>query len=104
MEYLLIDWLEDCNQKWIPIGTNNIMVKALYLFSSLNEKKLKGVTIIFSASRGWFEILKLKLECIMKSFTSHGKKLQLIQLEMCGNICLTAQITLWLQKLSLSCY
>jgi hypothetical protein len=23
MEYLLIIWLEDCNKKWIPIGSNN---------------------------------------------------------------------------------
>jgi hypothetical protein len=55
MEYLLITWLDDCNQKRIPIGTNNIMVKALNLFSSLEEKKFKGDTMIFSASRGWFE-------------------------------------------------
>jgi hypothetical protein len=32
MENLLITWLEDCNQKRIPTGTNNIMVKALCLF------------------------------------------------------------------------
>jgi hypothetical protein len=25
MDYLLIIWLEDCNQKWILIGTNSIM-------------------------------------------------------------------------------
>jgi hypothetical protein len=37
MEYILITWLEDCNQKQIPIGINNIMVKALSLFSSLKE-------------------------------------------------------------------
>jgi hypothetical protein len=60
MEYLLITWLKDCNQKRIPTGTNNIMVKALCLFSSLNEIKLKGVTMIFSASRGWFEKFKAR--------------------------------------------
>jgi hypothetical protein len=37
MEYLLITWLEDINQKQIPIDTNNIMVKALGLFSLLKE-------------------------------------------------------------------
>jgi hypothetical protein len=37
MENILITWLEDCNQKRIPFGTNNIMVKALSLFSSLKE-------------------------------------------------------------------
>jgi hypothetical protein len=56
MENLLITWLEDCNQKRIPSGTNSLMVKALSLFSSLKKKKnkFKGDTTIFSASRGWF--------------------------------------------------
>jgi hypothetical protein len=60
MEYLLITWLEDCNQKWIPIGTNNIMVKAISLFSTLKENKFKGDTTIFSASRGSFEKFKAR--------------------------------------------
>jgi hypothetical protein len=60
MEYLLITWLDDCNKKRIPIGTNNIMVKALNLFSSLNENKFKGDTMIFSASRGRFENFKAR--------------------------------------------
>jgi hypothetical protein len=60
MENLLITWLEDCNQKRIPTGTNNIMVKAVSLFSSLKENKFKGDTTIFSASRGWFEKFKAR--------------------------------------------
>jgi hypothetical protein len=60
MEILLITWLEDCSQKRIPIGTNNITVKALSLFSSLKENKFKGDTTIFSASRGWFEKFKAR--------------------------------------------
>jgi hypothetical protein len=60
MENLLITWLEDCNQKRIPIDSNNIMVKALSLFSSLKENKFKGDTTIFSASRGWFEKFKAR--------------------------------------------
>jgi hypothetical protein len=60
VENLLITWLEDCNQKRIPIGTNNIMVKALSLFSSLKENKFKGDSAIFSASRGWFEKFKAR--------------------------------------------
>jgi hypothetical protein len=60
MENLLITWLEDCNQKRIPTGTNNITVKALSLFSSLKENKFKGDTTIFSASRGWFERFKAR--------------------------------------------
>jgi hypothetical protein len=60
MENLLITWLEDCNQKRISIDTNNIMVKALRLFSSLKENKFKGDTTIFSASRGWSEKFKAR--------------------------------------------
>jgi hypothetical protein len=55
MGYLSISWLEEFNQKRIPIGTNSIMVKALNLFSSLKENKFEGDNTIFSASRGWFE-------------------------------------------------
>ena len=50
MENLLITWLEDRNQKQISIGTSNIIVKALTLFSS-----------------------------ILKIFMNHGKKLRLVQ-------------------------
>jgi hypothetical protein len=60
MEDLLITWLEDCNQKRIQIGTNNITVKVLSLFSSLKENIFKGDTTIFSASRGWFEKFKAR--------------------------------------------
>jgi hypothetical protein len=52
MENLLITSLEDCNQKRIPTGTNNVMVKAFSWFSSLKENKFKGDTTICSASRG----------------------------------------------------
>jgi hypothetical protein len=55
MENLLITSLEDCSQKRILIGTKNIMVKALRLFSSLKENKFKGDNATFSASRGWFK-------------------------------------------------
>jgi hypothetical protein len=48
MENLLITWPEDCNQKQIPIGINNIMVKALSLFSSLKENQIE---------RGFHDIL-----------------------------------------------
>jgi hypothetical protein len=65
MENLLITWLEDCSQKRIPIGINNIMVKALSLFSSLKENKFKADTTIFSASRGWFE--KFKARTVIQS-------------------------------------
>jgi hypothetical protein len=56
MEYLLLTWLEDCNQKPIPIGTNNVIVKSLSLLSSLEENRFKGDTMIFSASRGRVEV------------------------------------------------
>jgi hypothetical protein len=41
-------------------NTNNIMIKALRLFSSLKENKFKGDTTIFSASGEWFEKLKTR--------------------------------------------
>jgi hypothetical protein len=53
MEYLLITWPEDVIKKWMPVPTNNIMEKALFL--SHKEKNFKGNGIIFSASRKWFE-------------------------------------------------
>lgn len=56
MENLLIAWPEVWNQKRIPIATNNIMVIALKLFSSLKEYKFT----IFSASRGRFEKFKAR--------------------------------------------
>jgi hypothetical protein len=58
MENLLVIWMQDCNQKWIPIGANNIMLKAHSLFSAFKENKLKGDTMIFCASREWFEKFK----------------------------------------------
>jgi hypothetical protein len=67
MESLLITWLEDCNQKRIPIGTNNITVKALSLFSSLKENEFKRDSKIFSASRGWFEQFQARLQSMMSS-------------------------------------
>jgi hypothetical protein len=51
MGYLSITWLEECNQKRIPTGTNNIMVKTLNLFSSLKENKFEGNNTIFSAQQ-----------------------------------------------------
>ena len=65
MENLLITRLEDCSQKRIPIGTKNIMVKALRLFSSLKEKNSKGITPYFLPAESGLKSLKLELECIM---------------------------------------
>ena len=52
MEDLLLLWLEDCSRKCIKINSNDIMMKALNLFSTLNENKYPGVSTIFSASNG----------------------------------------------------
>jgi hypothetical protein len=60
MENLLITWLEDCNQKRILVGTNNVRVKALSLFSSLKGNKFEGNTTICSVSRGFFEKFKAR--------------------------------------------
>ena len=62
MEKALILWLEDTTQKWIPIDTNAITIKALKIYEKIKnqlpptfsaEKKLS-----FSASHGWFEKFK----------------------------------------------
>ncbi|XP_023223840.1 tigger transposable element-derived protein 1-like isoform X1 [Centruroides sculpturatus] len=58
MEDLLIIWLEDCNQKKIPISGFNIMAKALSLFSRLKETKYKEDNSKFTASKGWLENFK----------------------------------------------
>jgi hypothetical protein len=60
MVNLLINWLDDCDQKRIPICTNNTMIKALSLFSSFKENKFKEDTTIFSASRGRFGKFKAR--------------------------------------------
>jgi hypothetical protein len=58
MEDLLIIWLEDCNQKRIPIDGNNIKIKALSLFSSLKKEKYQEDSSTFLASKGWLENFK----------------------------------------------
>jgi hypothetical protein len=60
MDYLSITWLEDCNQKPIPIGTNNIIVKALSLLLPLKENKSKGDAGIFFARRERAENFKTR--------------------------------------------
>ncbi len=71
MENLLYTWLEDCNQKRIPIDTNNLMIKALSLFSTLKENKYEGVTTTFTASKGWLE--KFKNHSGMKNIKITGE-------------------------------
>jgi hypothetical protein len=56
MENLLIIWLEDCNKKRIPTGTNNILVKALSMFSSLKENKFKVIPRYFLPAEGSFKV------------------------------------------------
>jgi hypothetical protein len=67
-ERLLITWLEDCNQKWIPIGTNNIIVRPFSLFLSLKEKKFEGIPQYFLPADGGLKSLKLELQCIISSY------------------------------------
>lgn len=53
METLLSNWIEDANQRSIPISSQIIMKKALSLW---NDLKLKhGGEETFKASKGWFD-------------------------------------------------
>ena len=58
MEDLLFFWLENCNQKQIPIDTNNIMIKALSLFQTIKEISFPDTSVTFNASKGWFDKFK----------------------------------------------
>jgi hypothetical protein len=50
--------MEDCNQRWIPVGTNDIMVKAHSMLSSLEGHKFTWDATMLSASRGRAEKFK----------------------------------------------
>ena len=60
MERLLSIWLEDCNQKRIPLSQMTIKTKALSLFKAVQEKRNdEGETKeTFCASSGWFDRFK----------------------------------------------
>jgi Tc5 transposase DNA-binding domain/CENP-B N-terminal DNA-binding domain len=55
MECLLMMWIEDCNQKRIPLNQMLIQAKAISLYNKLkeNEDEVREKET-FSASRGWF--------------------------------------------------
>ncbi|KFD46494.1 hypothetical protein M513_12636, partial [Trichuris suis] len=59
MERLLAIWIEDCNQKRIPLDKAAIQAKAKNLFSAVQAKigEVDG-RVNFLASNGWFERLK----------------------------------------------
>lgn len=59
MERLLSIWIEDLNQKCIPISQMEIQAKALSLYEDLKandevENEASGAIEPFTASRGWF--------------------------------------------------
>lgn len=58
MEALLYIWIEDCNQKGLPLSTENISIKALTIFNTLKQKYDPDDKIKFAASRGWFDKFK----------------------------------------------
>jgi hypothetical protein len=57
MENLLATWLEDCNQKRIPIRTNNMTVQAFSLFSSLKKTTSKRIPRYFLPAEGGLKSL-----------------------------------------------
>ena len=61
MERLLVIWLEDQNQRRIPVSTMVIQEKAKRVFEVLKkEKGEEGESEVFSASRGWFMRFKAR--------------------------------------------
>ncbi|KAM6471896.1 uncharacterized protein PHA67_002618 isoform 2-T2 [Liasis olivaceus] len=60
-EHLLTEWIEDCNQKCIPLSRAAIQTKALSLFQRVKEKN-NEVEEIFNASVGWFDRFKNRVQ------------------------------------------
>ncbi|XP_063152245.1 uncharacterized protein LOC134492057 isoform X1 [Candoia aspera] len=60
-EHLLTVWIEDCNQKRIPLSRAAIQTKALSLFKRVKEKNSE-VDEIFNASVGWFDRFKNRVQ------------------------------------------
>lgn len=52
METLLNLWMEDCNQKRIPLSTSILQAKSIKIFEYLRNES--GTNEIFKASNGWF--------------------------------------------------
>lgn len=58
MESLLYIWIEDCNQKGLPLGMQNIILKSIDIYGSLKLKLDPNNKHTFNASRGWFDKFK----------------------------------------------
>ncbi|XP_066950624.1 tigger transposable element-derived protein 1-like [Macrobrachium rosenbergii] len=71
MEKLLLIWLEDQNQRHVPVSLSVIQEKVRELHAAVVKKNGEGsVSEEFSASRGWFDCFKsradlhnVKLQC-----------------------------------------
>lgn len=61
MENLLSIWIEDLNNKNIPVSTKIIQEKALSLFNDIRNKDCElNANESFTASRGWFARFKAR--------------------------------------------
>lgn len=62
MEKLLILWIEDNNQRKIPMSTMTIQEKAKTIFETLRKADEEGIfqNESFGASKGWFEKFKTR--------------------------------------------
>lgn len=58
MERLLGIWIEDLNQKRIPLSQMEIQAKALSIFKDLKDEDGGEINETFTASHGWFFRLK----------------------------------------------
>jgi hypothetical protein len=64
MEYLLITCLDDCDQKRIPTGSKNIIVKAFSLFPRLKRKtNSKRIPRYFLPAEGGLKSLNWNAYC-----------------------------------------
>ena len=77
MEHLLTLWVDDLNQKRIPLTQRAITAKARSLFDEIQQKE--GGNETFSASKGWFARFKqhLQIHCIeaTRAITAKFKKI-----------------------------
>ena len=76
MERLLFIWIEDCNERNIPISVEIVQSKALSVFEML-KNKLENLTEKdkeekFNASKGWVQKFFKRMD--LKSESLHGEK------------------------------
>ncbi|CAG9806890.1 unnamed protein product [Chironomus riparius] len=62
LESMLFIWIEDCNQKGLPLSMENISIKSKDIYKSLKEKLDPQDKHCFNSSRGWFDKFKKRYQ------------------------------------------